>query len=62
VKKVCKYCGKPEWKHHDFVAVMPPDCVCDPGEWGENIPKPCKKYKGDEGRCETCEHDKECHK
>jgi hypothetical protein len=60
--KVCKCCGLPESSHHEFEPQMPDGCICDPGEWGDNVRQPCHEYVGDGvSYCATCEHDKECH-
>lgn len=64
MKKVCIYCGHAEDDYHEFEEkVMPPGCVCPPGEWHDDVPAPCAEYQGDGKRnCTHCEHDKECHK
>ena len=63
MQKVCKHCGKPEAEHHDYEPTMPEGCVCDPGEWGDNVTEPCEEYQGEGGQyCKRCEHDKACHK
>lgn len=62
--RFCMHCGKPESEHHEFEAAfqMPAGCVCDPGEWSDNVPPPCDKYDGDGNQyCLTCEHDNACH-
>ena len=63
----CKHCGLPEEDHHEFEAAvtMPGGCVCDPGTWdgANNITKICPMYVGNGvSYCDTCEHDKGCHK
>lgn len=63
MRKVCKHCGLPEEDHHDYEPAMPDGCVCNPGEWGVNVPDPCHEYQGDgEQYCKRCQHDKACHK
>ena len=60
--KVCKHCGLPEWAHHDYEPSMPDGCVCDPGEWGDEVRVPCAEYLGDgQQYCTRCEHDSACH-
>jgi len=38
-------------------------CICDPSEWRNNKPRPvCDNFvMSQEGNCEICEHDEECH-
>lgn len=61
--QVCKHCGLQERDHCIFDPKdIPPGCQCNPMEWNDKIPPPCKKYVGNgETNCETCEHDKACH-
>ena len=60
--KVCKHCGLPEEDHHDYEPSMPDGCVCDPNEWGDNVPAPCAEYLGDgQQHCNRCDHDRACH-
>jgi hypothetical protein len=60
--KVCKHCGLPEEDHHDYEPSMPDGCVCDPNEWGDNVPAPCAEYLGDgQQHCKRCDHDRACH-
>ena len=62
MRKLCKHCGLSEDEHHEYEAVMPVGCVCDPGEWGDNVTDICAEYDGDGTTvCTTCEHDMECH-
>lgn len=62
---VCAHCGEERDDHCHFEPIMvPKSCVCDPTEWGdsESVPDVCSTYiLGKDGRCDSCEHDKECH-
>ena len=48
MKKVCRFCGVEEEKHHAPEYIEQPDnCFCDALTWDENrIPPVCKNYKG----------------
>jgi len=65
--KICKICGENENTHHEIdLLEIPEGCVCDWREWNydamTSLPPICTEYKGDgRSKCETCEHDKECH-
>ncbi|KKW13215.1 MAG: hypothetical protein UY48_C0003G0037 [Candidatus Gottesmanbacteria bacterium GW2011_GWB1_49_7] len=63
MSRTCIHCGLLESDHCIFQAmVVPPGCVCNPGEWDREIPPPCEVYVGTPPRCcDTCEHDQECH-
>lgn len=61
---LCLICGRPEHEHHEYQPRLLPDgCKCDDGTWGAVIAPICTQYLGDlKGYCQTCEHDKACHK
>lgn len=60
--KLCLVCGLRAEAHHIFAPAMPPGCVCDPGEWGEDVREPCEHYVGNGNEyCRRCEHDAGCH-
>lgn len=63
---ICSICGKGKCEHHTFVAVeKPKGCICDHNDWRhpDKIPPVCNEYSGDGyENCDSCEHDKECHK
>ena len=66
--RICKICGESEDDHHepDWLWI-PNGCVCDFRTWDyyerSQLPDPCSEYKGDGvENCQTCEHDKACHK
>lgn len=61
---LCSICGKTKEEHHEFREVKRPEgCVCDTETWADDISPICDKYEGNgKTYCETCEHDKECHK
>ena len=59
----CAVCGREKVEHHEYNPSMPPGCVCEPGEWDDEVPSPCDEYCASDigNHCLTCEHDKECH-
>ena len=62
MKKYCKVCGEFEEVHHEFDPVMPGECICPPGEWGDEVTEVCAMFEGIDGQaCRNCEHDRECH-
>ena len=65
---LCKHCGLAEGAHHEYEALMPEGCQCDPGTWEGSLGVPiCAELtwpKDDShppGYCMTCEHDMACH-
>lgn len=69
--KKCMHCGEVASEHCDFTPYMVPDtCLCEPEDWrdGDDIPEVCKVFvgngdgEGSEERCETCGHEKQCHR
>lgn len=60
---VCRECHRPAAEHHAFAPVaMPVGCVCDPGEWWEDVNPVCDGFVADaDHECERCWHAEECH-
>lgn len=63
MKILCAHCGLPEDDHCHFRPAMPDGCICPYGTWGGDVDDICHAYKGSgESYCETCAHNKECHR